>query len=188
MNRFFYLFAILLFLAGCGKSNESKNPAEIVSRDSDTVFNHIPGKHHLGRKAFNMNIVDFLENERKANAFLDIVEEAGLRDTLETEGPFTVFALSNATLSQSETAGGNGSASDVNMDLSGDEIKKYLIKGKITIADLADQPVTATDFAGNPVTIRWEQDKLVINDKAYNTSEEFNAENGVIYELQEPLE
>lgn len=184
-----YLFISLFFISGCGKSDESKNPPEIVTRDSDTVFNDIPGQHHLGRNSFNMNIVDLLENVRKAHSFLEILGEAGLRDTLETEGPFTVLVLSDARLDQSGNEKNIGSSSsDMGGGLSAEGVKKYIIKGEFNKANLADQPVTATDLSGNSVTLRLEGEKLVINDEAYNTSEAFEAENGVVYELNKPLE
>ncbi len=189
MKSCIFLLVSLFFISGCGKSDESKNPPEIVTRDSDTVFNDIPGKHHLGRNSFNMNIVDLLENVRKAHSFLGILGEAGLRDTLETAGPFTVFVLSDAKLDQSDAENGGGSSSsDIEEGFSAEDVKKYIIKGEFNKASLADQPVTTTDLEGNSVTLRLEGDKLVINDEAYNTSEAFEAENGVVYELDKPLE
>lgn len=189
--KFFYIIILsILFVAGCGRSEKSHNPPEIVSRDSDTVFNDIPGKHHLGEGSFNMNIVDLLENVRKTHAFLKILEEEGLRDTLRTEGPFTVFALSDATLNGSDTisSGDISSTSDKGGAQIGESIRRYVISGEITRSDLANQPVTATDLSGNSITIRLENGNLVINDKVYSASGEFVAENGVVYELTNALE
>ena len=189
MKYYIYLLMPLFFISGGGKSDESKNPPEIVTRDSDTVFNDISGQHHLGRNSFNMNIVDLLENVRKAHSFLDILGEAGLRDTLETAGPFTVLVLSDARLdTPGAENGGGSSSSDVGNKLSAEDVKRYIIKGEFNKASLVDQPVTTTDLEGNSVTLRLQDDKLVINDEAYNTSEAFEAENGVVYELDKPLE
>lgn len=186
MKYSFYLILSLLAIGACGTSEETRNPPEIVSRDSDTVFNNIPGKHHLRREAFNMNIVEYLENIRKTHSFLDVLAEEGLRDTLETDGPFTVFALSDATL---EPSGNETEAtSDAGNAISGEEVKRYIIRGRISRADLAEQSITAQDMAGNSVTIGLENGNLVIDDKVYHSFQEFAAANGAIYELRKPLE
>jgi len=184
----FFILSMIL-VSGCGKSNESKNPAEIVSRDSDTVFNDIPGKHHLGENSFDMDIVDLLENVRKTHVFLELLSEEGLRDTLETEGPFTVFAISDAVLEQQDsTQTGADGDSDPGLGLTGAEVRNYILVGRYSKADLVDQQISAKDLDGNTITLGLENGNLVINNKVYNTSEEFIAENGVVYELQNIVE
>ncbi len=84
---------------GCKRQseNESRNPPEIVSRDSDTVFNEIPGKHHLGRNAYDLDLVETLINVRKRLVFVDQLRSSGQLDILKQEGPYTVFLLPPTT-------------------------------------------------------------------------------------------
>src|SRR5690606_32108191 len=102
-SSFIFLLFAVPFFSGCNQSNESKNPPEIVSRDSDTVFNEVPGKQHLGQDAYEINAVDLLENVRKSNKFIAAIGKYGLRDTLEKAGPYIVIALSDAAYNINDT-------------------------------------------------------------------------------------
>lgn len=181
-----FLFVSFITFEGCDQSKKPTNPPEIVSRDTDTVFNDIPGKQHLGEGAYNLNIIDLLENVRKANKFVEAIGNYNLRDTLEASGPFTVIALSDMAYNDYETKGSN-SSSDAFV-ASEEFIKSLIIKGKINIAALADGAVTSENLNGQKVVLSLENGDLKVNDKVYVTSEEFPAANGVVFEIDERVD
>lgn len=180
------LFATIAFFGSCNQSNKPTNPPEIVTRDTDTVFNDIPGEQHLGEEAFNINIIDLLENVRKTYEFVEAIENHNLRDTLETAGPFTVIALTDEAYNEYESTEA-GSSSDKSLH-SEEFIKSLIIKGNINIAALADGPVTSENLNGETVVLSIENGNLKVNDKVFITSEQFPAANGVVFEVDERVE
>lgn len=172
--RLLFIFLAFTIASACQKQNEtgSRNAAEIVSRDSDTVFNDIPGKHHLGRNAYDLNLVGTLINVRKRLVFVDQLRNAGLLELLEQEGPYTVFAPTDSAF-----------PSDVT--ISGNDLKNYIISGKIWKEDLVDGSITAENLNGEQVSIKLENGKMIINDKIPVIKEDIGAENGVIHEIDQ---
>jgi uncharacterized surface protein with fasciclin (FAS1) repeats len=181
-----FLFAAVIVFEGCNQSNKPTNPAEIVTRDTDTVFNDIPGEQHLGKEAYNINIIDLLENVRKTYTFVEAIGDYNLRDTLQTSGPFTVIALSDMAYNDYKSSD-TGSESDA-LVASEEFIKSLIIKGKIDIAALADGPVTSENLNGEKVVLSIVNGDLKINDRVYVTSEEFPAANGVVFEIDDWVE
>lgn len=174
MRLLFILWIVTIASAGCQRQNEngSRNAAEIVSRDSDTVFNEIPGKHHLGRNAYDLNIVGTLINVRKRHVFVDQLRNSGLLELLEQEGPYTVLAPTD-------------SAFPSNVTISESDLKSYIIPGKIWKEDLADGSITAENLNGEQISIKLENGKMIINDKIPVIKENIGAENGVIHEIDQ---
>lgn len=176
------LFLTIPFFSGCDQSNQSKNPPEIVSRDSDTVFNEIPGQHHLGRIAYELSAAELLENVRKANKYLEAIDKYGLRDTLEAVGPYTVIAFSDAAYDVNDTTNNNSS-----QDIPETEefVKSLILQGNIDADNLTEGPVTRQNLNGDSVVIALDNGVLKINDNTYPAAEAFTVTNGVVYELNE---
>lgn len=176
MRLLIFLLAMTSIASGCNRQKETRNPPEIVSRDSDTVFNEIPGQQHLGRNAYDLNIVGMLKNVRKRLVFVDELRKTGLLDTLEQEGPYTVFAPTDHAFSTANTT------------LSVRALKAYIVPGEIRKADLASGSVTAQDLNGEQVTVSLENGKMIINDKIPVILEDIGATNGVIHEIDQLME
>lgn len=172
MRILLILLIAMVAAIGCKRQNETRNPAEIVSRDSDTVFNEIPGKHHLGRNAYDLNIVGTLTNVRKRLVFVDQLRKTGLLEVLEQEGPYTVFAPTDNALSKSPS-------------LSEEALKAYIVPGEIWKENLAIGSVTAKALNGKEVTVKLEDGKMILNNEIPIIVEDIGAGNGVIHEIDQ---
>lgn len=159
---------------GCKRQseNESRNPPEIVSRDSDTVFNEIPGKHHLGRNAYDLDLVETLINVRKRLVFVDQLRSSGQLDILKQEGTYTVFAPTD-------------NAFPSNVSISSNDLRGYIIPGKIWKEDLANGSITTKSLNDEEVSIDLKNGKMIINNKITVIKENIGAGNGVIHEIDQ---
>src|SRR5690554_3510613 len=157
-----FFIAFIALLIGCNKQDGSRNPGEIVSRESDTVFNDIPGVHQLGEQAFDFDIIEELENVRKRHVFVNGLRKVGLLDTLKGEGPFTVFAPTDWAFPGYEE---NGTDSQQSIRFSKRGLKAYIIPGLVRKGDLTTENVTVNNLNGQPLALKLENGKIVINDK-----------------------
>lgn len=177
-----FTIASITLLISCNKQKETRNPPEIVRQDSDTVFNDIPGNQHLGKQAFNYDIVEELENVRKRHVFVNGLRKTGLLDTLKGKGPFTVFApTDNAFPGYDE----NKPDDQQSINFSAKELKTYIVPGRIRKGDLAKGSITANNLNGQPLTLKFVNGKIIINDKIRVISEDINTKNGVIHEVDQ---
>lgn len=182
MKYYSFIFLILAihFLSGCNQPDHTRNPPEIVSRDTDTVFNEVPGQQQLGQDAFEITAVDLLENVRKANKFIAAIDKYGLRNTLEEAGPFTVIALSDAAYGVNDTTN-----TGKKLPESEEFLKSLILRGNIDLDNLAGGPVTAENLNGGSVVMAIENGDLKINNTVYPAAERFTVSNGIVYELDE---
>lgn len=181
------LLAILFFIAliSCNRPNGSRNPGEIVSLKSDTTFNDIPGVHQLGEQAFDFDIIEELENVRKRHVFVNGLRKVGLLDTLKGKGPFTVFAPTDWAFPGYEENGNDGQE---NVRFSKRGLKAYIVPGLVRKGDLTTENVTVNNLNGQPLTLKLENGKIIINDKIRVLSPDINTSNGVIHEIEHLIE
>ena len=125
-----------------------------------------------------MEIVDMTSGESTLKAAIDA---AGLRATLDGEGPFTVFAPSNeafAALDPTVLAYLLATPAELAKVLT-----YHVVSGKVMAADLSNGPVTTVN--GGTVTVNL-SNGVKIND-ATVTSADIEAKNGVIHLIDKVL-
>ena len=186
------IYLILLILTSfsfqkCTQNQDARNPPEIVSRDTDTVFNDIPGKQHLGIESFNMDVVELMESVRKNTVFLEGLVATGVIDTLASEGPFTVFAPVNEAFPWYTSDTVNKEPAVPAATFTEEMIKAHIVSGLIRTDQLADGPITVTTLNGNSLILRLEEGRIVINDNVEVLNPNINATNGVVHEIGELL-
>lgn len=192
MRKYNSLFLTAFSLSGllsvsCGQRQEPRNPPEIVTLDSDTVFNRIPGKHHLGEQSFEYGLVEMLESVRKKDQFVKGLRATGLIDTLQSDGLFTVFAPSDSAFPwyESDTSSNSASSSDRSeSDFTAEMIKAHIIPGSILKEDIGEGK-TVKNLNGTTLTLKVENDNIIVNGKYQVTTSDINSSNGVIHEVEE---
>lgn len=123
-------------------------------------------------------IVDIAAGNEDFSTLVAALQAAGLADTLNSEGPFTVFAPTNAAFE----ALPEGTVEALLADPAGDltQILLYhVVPGRVMAADLSDG-LTATTVNGADVTFTIADDTAMVNDANIVTTD-IEASNGVIH-------
>ncbi len=124
------------------------------------------------------NIVELAQGQEDLSTFVSAIEAAGLTETLQAEGPYTVFAPSNdafATLP-------DGKLQHLMMPENKDELAKiltyHILSGQMLSGDLSD---------GKTATVQGEEVEVAVTDSGVSlndatvTSADIQATNGVIH-------
>ncbi|HEX2420723.1 MAG TPA: fasciclin domain-containing protein [Acidimicrobiia bacterium] len=129
---------------------------------------------------------DIVETAQAAGDFTTLVaavEAAGLVDTLKGEGPFTVFAPTDAAFAALPDGTVEGLLGD------SEALKQILLYHVVPGQVTADQVIaldTAQTVEGSTVTIRVEDGKVFINDAQILTTDIFT-DNGVIHVIDQVI-
>ncbi len=128
------------------------------------------------------NIVEMILNDEDFSALIAAVKEAGLIDTISSEGPFTFFAPKNAAFSKV-----------------GEITLRALHRDKVKLTalltyHLVPQKILSTELIDMPEVLTVEGSKLLINPtigikvgSAYITKADVECSNGVIHVIDTVL-
>ncbi len=126
----------------------------------------------------SMDIVDIAASNEDFSTLVTAVQAAGLVDALKGEGPFTVFAPTNAAFAALPEGALDALVADPSGDLT--QILLYhVIPGKVMAADVTDG-LEATTLQGSTVKFSVSADGVKIND-ANIIMTDIEASNGVIH-------
>lgn len=123
------------------------------------------------------DIVDLAVADGRFTKLVAAVQAAGLVDTLKGEGPFTVFAPTDDAFAKLPEGTFEALAADV--PLLTDILLYHVVPGKVMAADVVTL-TSADTVLGQPVTIKVEGDKVMINDATVLITD-IEASNGVIH-------
>jgi uncharacterized surface protein with fasciclin (FAS1) repeats len=128
------------------------------------------------------NIIDTAANNGSFNTLVAAIQAAGLEDTLKSDGPFTVFAPTDAAFNKLPAGTVDALLKDI------PKLKKILtyhvVSGKVLAADVAKLK-TAKTVEGSDVKID-ASNGVKINDAKVATAD-VNADNGVIHVIDTVL-
>jgi transforming growth factor-beta-induced protein len=125
-----------------------------------------------------LDIVDTAIAAGDFTTLVAAVEAAGLVETLKSEGPFTVFAPTDAAFAALPAGTVDALLADPSGDLT--QILLYhVVPGQVLAADVSDG-LEATTVQGSPVTFSAGADGVMIND-ANIVATDIVASNGVIH-------
>lgn len=182
MKKLNYLFAIgLLFLFSCGGSSE-KSSDESADMTEETVENtEMSEAEEVVEEVMeepSNDIVALAMGTESLSTLVSAVKAAGLVETLQGEGPFTVFAPTNEAFA----ALPEGTLDDLLKPENVEKLKSILtyhvVSGKVMSTDLSDGMEAAT-VNGKKITIGT-TDGVKIND-ANVVSADVEASNGVVH-------
>jgi len=129
------------------------------------------------------DIVDTAVEAGSFTTLVTAVEAAGLVDTLKGEGPFTVFAPTDAAFA----ALPEGALDDLLADIPAltDVLLYHVVPGKVMAADVVNLS-SATTVQGSDLTITVEDGAVMINDALVVTAD-IETSNGVIHVIDAVL-
>lgn len=130
------------------------------------------------------DIVDTAIGADDFNTLVAAVEAAGLVDTLKGEGPFTVFAPTDAAFAALPEGTVETLLKPENKDQLVAILTYHVVAGKVMSGDLSDD-MTATTVQGSDIMIDLDNG-VMIND-ATVVSADIEADNGVIHVIDKVI-
>ncbi|UWR96775.1 fasciclin domain-containing protein [Phaeobacter inhibens] len=124
------------------------------------------------------DIVDTAAGAGEFSTLVAAVQAAGLVDTLKGDGPFTVFAPTDAAFAALPAGTVEELLKPENKDKLVEILTYHVVPGKVMSGDLVDDMKAAT-VQGSEITI--DLDSGVMVDEATVTTADIEAENGVIH-------
>ena len=130
---------------------------------------------------------DIVETATEAGSFktlLTAAKAAGLVETLQGEGPFTVFAPTDAAFAALPAGHARGLLEDPAA------LKKILLYHVVSGAVTADKVVgltSATSVEGSPIAIAVKDGSVYLNDSAKVVTPDMMASNGVIHVIDKVI-
>lgn len=133
--------------------------------------------------AHAQTIVDIAAGDENFSSLVDAVVAQDLVDTLNSEGPFTVFAPTNEAFEA--LPGYIGNALAENPDLLTDILLYHVVPGELFAADvLASNKLTTAE--GSKLTVNTDDDDAFVN-RSEITALNIEAENGVVHVIDRVL-
>ncbi|GGH32229.1 Uncaracterized surface protein containing fasciclin (FAS1) repeats [Cribrihabitans marinus] len=130
------------------------------------------------------DIVDTAAGAGDFNTLVAAVEAAGLVETLKGEGPFTVFAPTDAAFAALPEGTVETLLKPENKDQLVAILTYHVVPGKVMSGDLSDD-MTAATVQGGEITIDLD-DGVMVND-AKVVAADIEAENGVIHVIDKVI-
>ena len=136
----------------------------------------------------SVSIAVKLESAGNFTLLLTALKAAGLAQTLDTSGPFTVFAPTDAAFNKLPTATVQFLLAEENRQQLADILKYHVISGKALSKDLAGKVTEApTLLVGKSVRVDATADTIKVNGDATVTSADVMASNGVVHVIDTVL-
>jgi uncharacterized surface protein with fasciclin (FAS1) repeats len=129
--------------------------------------------------AQDQNIVEIAQGDENFSTLVTAVSEAGLVDTLSGDGPFTVFAPTNAAFEKLPA----GTLDSLLADPSGaltDVLQLHVISGEVDSAAAIAAAGTNVDTLGGPVAVELRGEDLYVGGAKVVTAD-IQASNGVVH-------
>ncbi len=143
------------------------------------------------------NIVENAVNSKEHTTLIAAVKAAGLVETLESKGPFTVFAPTNAAFDLLPAGTVDNLLKPENKSSLTTVLTYHVVSGKYNSTDLvkmiSDGHGTAMlkTVAGQELKVKMKGEKIIITDqaggKAFVTIKDVNQSNGVIHVVDHVL-
>jgi uncharacterized surface protein with fasciclin (FAS1) repeats len=164
------LVAVPLVLAACGSSSDDSTAAMSPSPSPSIAAN---------------DIVDTAVGAGDFTTLVSAVTAAGLVDTLKGEGPYTVFAPTDAAFAAVPKATLDALLADPKGALT-DVLTYHVVSGKVMSSDLTDGQVITT-VNGAPLKVTIKSDGTVMVGDATVTTADIETSNGVIHVIDTVL-
>ncbi|WP_430444495.1 fasciclin domain-containing protein [Sphingorhabdus contaminans] len=162
-----------LSLAAC--SNET--PADPVAADTEIVQDETAGDTMVAQAPVgDQTIVGLAQNNPQASTLVSALTAAGLVETLNGAGPFTVFAPSNDAFAKVDKATLDGLMKPESKGKLGDILKYHVVSGNLKSGDIAQLITAAKGMAsiktlnGGSLKASMDGDKIILTDAKGNKS------------------
>jgi uncharacterized surface protein with fasciclin (FAS1) repeats len=177
-TKFAFVFVVLaMVLAACG--TQATPAPEPTAMPEPTA---VPTEEPMPQ-----TIVDIAVADGRFTTLVAAVQAAGLFDTLNSDGPFTVFAPTDEAFA----ALPDGTIETLLADIPTlkDILLYHVVPGKVMAADVVglDGQSAETALAGNFINIKVDGDKVILNDNVNVIITDIEASNGVIHVIDAVL-
>ncbi|HRQ37300.1 MAG TPA: fasciclin domain-containing protein [Chloroflexota bacterium] len=122
----------------------------------------------------SQNLMDVVEGRDQLSDFKTLLEAVGLTDNLAKDGPFTVFAPTNAALATFNTL-----ATTTNATVT-DILLYHIVNGQYYSPDLVNFSTMPT-LLGEHVAISVEDGEIMLNDVVRIITTDIEADNGIVH-------
>jgi uncharacterized surface protein with fasciclin (FAS1) repeats len=163
--------ALALFVAACGDDDESDSASTSESTPAQTA--PAPEEEASG------NIVVVAQSEENLSTLVTAVGAARLAETLQSAGPFTVFAPTNEAFEAIPPQQLENLLKPANRDQLAEILTYHVVPGELTADMLSDGQELET-VQGESLTVSIEGDSVMIND-AMVVVPDVPASNGVVH-------
>ena len=167
--------ALMLTVAACG--SDSKDTAETTTTEAEATTT-------MAEATKAGTIVDIAAGDDNFSTLVAAVKAADLATTLSGEGPFTVFAPTNAAFEALPAGTVATLLKPENKDTLAGILTYHVMAGKVMAADLSDGQKVKT-VQGEELTVGIDGDKVTLTDANGTTvnivKTDIEADNGVIH-------
>lgn len=177
-----------LSLAACAK----ETPADPVAADTEVVQNETSGDTMVAQAPVgDQTIVGLAQSNPQASTLVSALTAAGLVETLNGAGPFTVFAPTNDAFAKVDKATLDGLMKPESKAKLGELLKYHVVAGNLKSGDIAQLITAAKGMAsiktlnGGSLKASMDGDKIVLTDakggKSTVTGADMIGSNGTIH-------
>jgi uncharacterized surface protein with fasciclin (FAS1) repeats len=170
-----------LLLAACASDDEAatdKAATETTAKGATTTA--------MAGATTEKDIVDTAVAAGQFNTLAKALQAGGLVDTLKGDGPFTVFAPTDAAFAALPAGTLEDLLKPENKAKLADILKYHVVKGSVKAADVV-KLTEANTVLGKPVKIKVDGSAVLLNDKVKVTKTDIMAKNGVIHVIDAVL-
>lgn len=173
MKNLIFLFFILLF-AACGNPNTGQE-----EMTEETTTEAEAQKTAMEDKAMEKDIIVLASETPALSTLVEAVKAGELVETLQGEGPFTVFAPTNEAFAALPEGTLESLLKPENKDKLVEILTYHVVPGKVMSSDLSDGMTPGT-VQGGEATIQVMEDKVMV-DNAVIKMKDIQASNGVVH-------
>jgi uncharacterized surface protein with fasciclin (FAS1) repeats len=131
------------------------------------------------------NLVDTAANSKDFQTLAKAIKAAGLEETLAGEGPYTVFAPTDAAFAALPSGILDQLLLPENKEILVALLKSHVVSGAVTSSQI--QPGSVETLAGAPVAVKRGEDGIVTVNNAKVTQADIQASNGVIHAIDKVI-
>ena len=135
--------------------------------------------HHMEKKD-KKDIVDTAASNEDFSTLVTAVQEAGLVDALKAEGPYTVFAPTNAAFAALPDGTLDTLLMDENVGQLQGILKLHVVSGKIKAKDIAMGTTEVETLAGDTIEVTKTDSGVTVGGAAVTATDIYTS-NGVIH-------
>ena len=173
MKKLLYLFIGAAFLVGCGGAQTESTETETTETEEAVAV-----EETVEEAAPASDIVTLAVGTESLSTLVAAVKAGGLVETLQGEGPFTVFAPTNEAFAALPEGTLENLLKPENKDQLVAILTYHVVSGNVKSTDLSDG-MTATTVNGKDITVSL-ADGVKING-ANVTAADIEASNGVVH-------
>lgn len=177
-----------LSLAACAK----ETPADPVAADTEVVQDETAGDTMVAQAPVgDQTIVGLAQSNPQASTLVSALTAAGLVETLNGAGPFTVFAPTNDAFAKVDKATLDGLMKPESKAKLGELLKYHVVAGNLKSGDIAQLITAAKGMAsiktlnGGSLKASMDGDKIILTDakggKSTVTGADMIGSNGTIH-------